>query len=172
MGMTGLWECWRDGTDGTTEVRADGAGDVGTVPREAAEHIKALAVAPVQVQAEDRRENKHHSCKVAADHYGHLGDRQEGHKGWMKQAPGFMLTWNLGPFLRPHLQGEGPQCRDGNEGGHEEGNHVADGCERDAGPGALQTLACALLPGQGRSHGSSRQSGGEAWELGMEEGGP
>lgn len=57
-----------------------GGGRGGTVPREAAEHIKALAVAPVQVQAEDRWEDKHHSCKVTANHYGRLGDGQEGHK--------------------------------------------------------------------------------------------
>lgn len=53
-------------------------------------------------------------------------------------------------FLRPHLQGEGPQRRDGNEGGHEEGHHVVDGRECDAGARAEQTLAHALLPGQGR----------------------
>lgn len=44
------------------------------VPREAAKHIEALAVAPVQVQAEDGWEDKHHGCKVAANHYGCLGD--------------------------------------------------------------------------------------------------
>lgn len=112
-------------------------------------------MAPEQVQAEDRREDQQHGRKVAADHDGCLGDGQEGHKGWMKQALSFMLARSLGPFLRPHLQGEGPQCRDGNEGGHEEGNHVVDGRERDTGPRALQALACALLRGQGRSRGSS-----------------
>lgn len=64
------------GWDGAKGGRSGGVG----VPREAAEHIKALAVAPVQVQAEDCWEDKHHGCKVAANHYGCLGDGQNGHK--------------------------------------------------------------------------------------------
>lgn len=45
----------------------------GTVPREAAENVQALVVAPAQVETEDGREDKHHRCEVAADHYGCLG---------------------------------------------------------------------------------------------------
>lgn len=43
-------------------------------------------MAPVQVQAEDRGEDKHHGCEVAAHHYGCLRGGQEGHKTWMKPA--------------------------------------------------------------------------------------
>lgn len=71
------------GRDGAKEGWSGGVG----IPREAAEHIKALAVAPVQVQAEDRWEDKHHGYKVAANHYCRLRDGQEGHKAWMKPAP-------------------------------------------------------------------------------------
>ena len=71
-------------------------------------------------------------------------------------------------FVKPHLQGEGPQCRDGDQGGHEEGDHVVDGCERNTGARALQTFAQTLLPGQGRGREPWRQSEGEAWELGTQ----
>lgn len=70
----------RKGPVAASLVGWGGGGSAGTVPREAAEHIEALAVAPVQVQAEDRWEDKHHGCKVTANHYGRLGDGQEGHK--------------------------------------------------------------------------------------------
>lgn len=149
-----------------------GPGGAGAAPGEAAEHVQALAVAPVQVQAEDRWEDKHHSRKVAANHDGRLGDRREGRKGWMKHVPSSTPPCARGLFVKPHLQGEGPQCGDGDQGGHEEGDHVVDGCERDAGALALQTLARALLPGQGRGHEASRQSEGEAWGLGTAEEGP
>lgn len=77
MGVTVLWKCW--GHRG--EAWGEG-GDAGTVPREAAEHVKALAVASVQVQAEDRWEDKHHGCKVAANDYGCLGvDRRDTEAG-------------------------------------------------------------------------------------------
>ena len=56
-------------------------------------------MAPVQVQAEDRWEDKHHSCKVAANHDGRLGDGQEGRKGWMKHIPSSTPTLRLGPSL-------------------------------------------------------------------------
>lgn len=99
------WGQWR-------KARWGGGGGGGSVPREAAEYIKALAVAPVQVQAEDRWEDKHHGCKVTANHYGRLGDGQEGHKGWMKHAPNSMPTLSLGPVCeaspvrrRPAMQG-------------------------------------------------------------------
>lgn len=55
----------------------DGGG-AGAAPGEAAEHIEALAVAPVQVQAEDRGEDEHHGCEVAANHDGRLGTDREG----------------------------------------------------------------------------------------------
>lgn len=55
-----------------------GGGGAGAAPREAAEHVEALAVAPVQVQAEDRWEDKHHGGKVASDHDGRLGMDREG----------------------------------------------------------------------------------------------
>lgn len=72
-------------------------------------------MAPPQVQAEDRWEDKHHGCKVAAHHYGCLRGGQEGHKTWMKPTR-LHAHPSLGPepWVRPHLQGEGPQCRDGN----------------------------------------------------------
>lgn len=133
----------------------------GRVPCEAAEHIKTLAVAPVQVQAEDGREDKHHGCEVAADHYGRLGV-EGGQRAWVKPAPGSTPALSPGPAGRPHLQGEGPQGRDGHEGGHEEGHHVVDGRERDAGARALQTLTGALLPGQGSVRGRLGHLGGRA----------
>lgn len=72
------------------------------VPGEAAEHIEALAVAPPQVQAEDGWEDKHHGYKGAANHYGRLGDGQEGHEGWMKL--GLSPTPTLSrPCKKPHL---------------------------------------------------------------------
>lgn len=52
--------------------------------------------------------------------------------------------------MRPHLEGESPQCRNGNQDGHEESNHVVDGCQRDTGARAPQTLTHTLLPGQNR----------------------
>lgn len=69
----------------------------GRVPCEAAEHIKTLAVAPVQVQAEDGREDKHHGCEVAADHYGRLGV-EGGQRAWVKPAPGSTPTLSPGPL--------------------------------------------------------------------------
>lgn len=77
------------------------------------------------------------------------------------------------PFVTPHLQGESPQCRDGNQNSHEEGDHVVDGRECHTGAGASQTLTHALLPGQSRDKPSGHRGRwdfkaelGEAQELG------
>lgn len=52
------------------------------------------------------------------------------------------------PSGTPHLQGESPQRRNGNQDSHEEGDHVVDGRERHTGARTSQTLAHPLLPGQ------------------------
>lgn len=68
-------------------------------------------MAPVQVQAEDRWEDKHHGCKVAAHHYGCLRGGQEGHKTWVKPTR-LHAHPSLGPMgeasparRRPAVQG-------------------------------------------------------------------
>jgi len=65
-----------------------------------------------------------------------------------------------GPW--PYLEGEGTQGRDGYQGCHEEGDHVADRGESHAGPRALQALARPLL--QGQTEGVTRGA------VGMQEG--
>lgn len=44
-----------------------------------------------------------------------------------------------------HLEGEGPQSRDGDQCSHEEGCDVADGCEGHAGSRALEALPGPVL---------------------------
>lgn len=61
-------------------------------------------------------------------------------------TPSCPHTLGEGPQL--NLEGEGTQGRDGHQGCHEEGDHVADGGESHAGPRALQALARPLLRGQ------------------------
>lgn len=66
--------------------------------------------------------------------------------------------------MRPHLEGESPQCRNGNQDGHEESNHVVDGCQSDTRARAPQTLTHTLLPGQNRDTLSGHR-GGEAQKI-------
>lgn len=140
---------------------------VGTVPGEATEYIEALVVATVQVQAEDGWEDEHHSCKVAANHDCCLGEA--GHGCCRRHGLALCPPCPL-PIMKPYLQGEGPQGRNGHQGSREEGNHVTDRCKRDAGAGALQTLAHALLPAHSRDS-AVRLWGGATDFQGREKGG-
>lgn len=133
-------------------------GQEGPVPREAAQNIKALSVAPAQVEAEDGWEDEHYRCQVAADHYGCLGRQERARLDEacpMPRPPGPTC-----PLVTPHLQGESPERRDGNQDSHEEGDHVVDGRECHTGAGASQTLTCTLLPGQSRDIHSGQRAVG------------
>lgn len=110
------------------------------VPVEAAEDVEPAFLPAVQVQAQDGGEDEQHHGEV--EHHNHRslwvgGTRQS--RVW----PSLPAPPREGPW--PYLEGEGAQGRDGHQGCHEEGDHVADRGESHAGPRALQALPCSLL---------------------------